>query len=99
LKPFTVQISFVNNSAGTLTKINGSMIQGSNIYTYTPCSQNASYLSTFGSQLKGGMVFIASLWGGSSSSLSWLNGNRCSGDCVATNTTRYTVSNISLAKL
>ena len=75
------------------------MIQGTNTYTYTPCSTNTTYLSTFGAQIKNGMVFIASLWGGSNGSTSWLNGNRCTGDCVYATTTRFTVSNIVLTKL
>lgn len=80
-KPFLIVHTQHVDSAGVLDYVNIQMSQGSNSANFNVCNSN-SYVNSMGSSMNGQMVFVASLWGGVGTSMSWLDGvTGCAENC------------------
>lgn len=78
-RAFTMKTSF-KESNGQLSGISVELNQEGRNFQFDSCNRS-DYLQTMGGQLDG-MVFVASLWGNSYGTMSWLDGmTGCSGDC------------------
>lgn len=78
-KPFTLSVSFVTDSAGTLSSINNHFFQEGRSIQFTSC--NPDYLQWMGKSLPG-ITVTMSLWGTEAGGMSWLDGKSgCHGGC------------------
>lgn len=80
-----------------MNNMNNWLHQGSNTFDFNVCD-SGEYLKKMGTQMKEGMVFSASLWGGPNIDMDWLDGmTGCQGSCDINNSF-VTFSNFSLNK-
>jgi len=80
-----------------VASIHNKLVQGDSVFKFDSCADE-EYLATMTDTFKKGMVMTFSLWGGSKSSMDWLDGmTGCTGDCDITSTVKY--SNIKISSI
>ena len=95
--PFTLAVSFIKGSDGTLSTVQNTFSQGGRVVKFDTCT-NASYLQKLGNSLPG-VVMTMSLWGTGEGGMSWLDGKSgCHGGCNVGGS-KVTFSNIRLEDL